>query len=127
MTSTNHPNLQPPTKLVVGMQLIGDLYELEPTRSGFQDHPQSEIVQGLPVGRGILILRAPLLDARRNPLTTIKRHDRLGEVYVDKYVANPDGSYGRSWRVVFGDVFFEDVNDVGDVKLQFNYKSRRMG
>lgn len=117
----------PPTKLVAGMQLIGDLYELEPTRSGFQDHNREYIANGLPLGRGLLILRAPLMDARSNPLASVKRHDRLGELYVDKYVANPDGSYGRVWRVVFGDVHFEDVNDVGDVKLQFNYKSRKTG
>jgi hypothetical protein len=116
-----------PTKLVAGMQMIGDLYELEPTRSGFQDYDRASVAHGLPIGRGMLILRAPLLDAKSNPLTTIKKSDRLGELYVDKYVANPDGSYGRAWRVVFGDVFFEDVNDVGDVKIQFNYKSRRMG
>lgn len=106
--------------------MIGDLYELEPVRSGFQDHDRAHVANGLPIGRGLLILRAPLLPARNNPLTTAKRGDRLGELYVDKYVANPDGSYGRAWRVVFGDIFFEDVNDAGDVKLQFNYKTRRM-
>lgn len=120
---TNHP----PVRLVVGMQLIGDLYELEPMRSGFQDHDHAHLANGLPIGRGILILRAPLRDAKGNPLTTIKRNDRLGEIYVDKYITNPAGGVDRSWRVVFGDVFFEDVNDAGDVKLQFNYKSRRMG
>lgn len=117
-----------PTKLVVGMHHIGDLYELEPTSSGFQDVASSNVALGLPLGRGILVLRAPLLkNDRSNPLSTIKKTDRLGELYVDKYVAMPDGGYTRAWRVVFGDVFFEDVNDVGDVKLQFNYKSRKMG
>ncbi len=117
----------PPTKLVVGMQQIGDLYELEPTSSGFQDHPQNSVAYGLPLGRGILVLRAPLMPHRTNPLAAIRKSDRLGELYVDKYVATPDGGYTRSWRVLFGDVFFEDVNEAGDVKLQFNYKSRRMG
>jgi len=116
-----------PTKLVVGMNQLGDLFELEPTLSGFQDHSRADIANGLPIGRGILVLRAPLLDYARNPLASARQHDRLGELYVDKYVANPDGTYGRAWRVLFGDVFFESVNGVGDLKLQFNYKSRRMG
>ncbi len=117
----------PPTKLVAGMQHIGDLYELEPNSSGFQDHPNTSVAFGLPLGRGLLVLRAPLMSARSNPLATIRKSDRLGELYVDKYVALPDGGYSRAWRVLFGDVFFEDVNDVGDVKLQFNYRSRRFG